>query len=98
MSANSNYSMKVKKSIITDHASYEAYLNELFAVAVTTNGTQNKSINEVLLAKALSYGRAVADAKEDVKRILNVRDAVSVLLKKASATSKYNNNNSYNYE
>lgn len=90
--------MKVKQSIITDQASYEAYLNELFAVAVTTNGTQNKSIDEVLLAKALSYGRAVDDAKEDVKRILNVRGAVYILLKSASATSKHKNNDSSSYE
>lgn len=87
-----------KKNKITDLASYEAYLNDLFVAAVSNQGSVTKSVNEVLLDIALSYGRAVADAKEDVKRILKVRDAVSVLLKKASATSKYNNNNSYNYE
>lgn len=75
-------------------ASYEAYLNALFVDAVNMQGTPTKSIDEVLLAKALSYGRTVDDAKEDVKRILNVRGAVYVLLKSASATSKYNNNNS----
>lgn len=83
-----------KKNKITDLASNEAYLNDLFVAAVSNQGSVTKSVNEVLLDIALSYGRAVADAKEDVKRILNVRDAVSVLLKKASATSKYNNNNS----
>ena len=75
----------IGNNTINDQASYEAYLTKLFAVAVTTNGTQNKSIDEILLAKALSYGRAVDEAKEDVKRILNMRCAVSVLLKSASA-------------
>lgn len=75
-------------------ASYEAYLNALFVDAVNMQGTPTKSIDEILLAKAMSYGRTVDDAKEDVKRILNVRGAVYVLLKSASATSKNNNNNS----
>lgn len=65
-------------------ASYEAYLNALFVDAVNTQGTPNKSIDEILLAKAMCYGRAVDEAKEDVKRILNVRSAVSVLLKSAA--------------
>lgn len=90
--------MKQKKNVITDLASYEAYLNDLFVAAVSNQSSVTKSIDEVLLAKALSYGRAVDDAKEDVKRILNVRGAVFVLLKSASATSKNINNNSYTYE
>ena len=73
-------------------ASYEAYLNALFVDAVNMQGTPTKSIDEILLAKAMSYGRTVDDAKEDVKRILNVRGAVYILLKSASATSKHNNN------
>ncbi len=79
-------------------ASYEAYLNALFVDAVNMQGTPTKSIDEILLAKAMSYGRAVDDAKEDVKRILNVRGAVYILLKSASATSKHKNNDSSSYE
>lgn len=71
---------------ITDQASYEAYLKDLFVLATVTQGTLTKSIDEILLDKALSYGRAVDEAKSDVKRILNVRDAVSLLLKKAAET------------
>lgn len=74
------------KSKITDQASYEAYLKDLFVLATVTQGTPTKSIDEILLDKALSYGRAVDEAKSDVKRILNVRDAVSLLLKKAAET------------
>jgi len=70
---------------INDQASYEAYLNDLFKEAVNTQGTPTKSIDEILLAKALSYGRADDEAKEDVKRILNMCCAVSILLKSASA-------------
>jgi len=77
--------MNKKTKIVADQTSYEAYLNALFVDAVNTQGTPTKSINEILLAKAMSYGRAVDEAKEDVKRILNVRGAVSVLLKSASA-------------
>lgn len=71
---------------ITNQASYEAYLNALFIEAVNTQGTPTASIDEILLAKAMSYGRAVDEAKEDVKRILNVRGAVNVLLKSTSAS------------
>lgn len=70
---------------IVDKASFEEYLNRLFADAVTNHGTIRKSINEILLEKAVSYGRAINDAKEDVKRILNVRAAVSVLLKSTAS-------------
>lgn len=79
--------MKRKKANnINELASYEAYLNDLFVAAVSNQGSVTKSVNEVLLDIALSYGRAVDDAKEDVKRILNVRGAVYVLLKSASAS------------
>ena len=76
---------KNQTNIINDQVSFEAYLNELFTMSVTTNGTQNKSLDEILLEKAMSYGRAIDDAKEDVKRILNVRAAVGVLLKSAAS-------------
>lgn len=72
-------------NMINDQTSKEAYLNALFVDAVNTQGTPEKSIDEILLAKAVSYGRAVDEAKEDVKRILNVRKAVSILLKSASS-------------
>jgi type I site-specific restriction endonuclease len=71
------------KKIITI-AFYEAYLNDLFVLAVSTHGTPEKSVDEILLETAILYGRAVEEAKEDVKRILNVRSAVGVLLKGAS--------------
>lgn len=76
------------KEKITNQASYEEYLNELFVVAVSAHGTPTKSIDEILLEAAILYGRAVEEAKEDVKRILNVRNAVGVLLKGASAQFK----------
>lgn len=72
-------------NMINDQTSKEAYLNALFVDAINTQGTPEKSIDEILLAKAVSYGRAVDEAKEDVKRILNVRKAVSILLKSASS-------------
>lgn len=68
-----------------DQASYESYLNALFVDSVTMQGTPSKSIEEILLTKAISFGRKIDEAKEDVKRILNVRGAVSVLLKSAAA-------------
>lgn len=78
--------MKTKFNIkIADKASFEEYLDRLFTDAVTLNGTTDKSIDEILLEKAVSYGRAIDDAREDVKRILNVRAAVGVLLKCAAS-------------
>ena len=77
---------------INNQASYEAYLNVLFSVAVTTHGTPTESIEDVLLAKAQSYGRTSDEAMLDVKQILNVRSAVSILLKKASE-EKFNSIN-----
>lgn len=73
---------------ITNQASYEAYLNDLFSVAVNTHGTPTESIEDVLLAKAQSYGRTDDEAMLDVKQILNLRDAVAVLIKKTA--EKYN--------
>ena len=70
---------------IADKASFEEYLDRLFIDAVTHNGTTGKSIDEILLEKAVSYGRAVDKAKDDVKRILNVRAAVGVLLRSAAS-------------
>ena len=68
-----------------DQASYESYLNALFVDSVTMQGTPSKSIEEILLTKAISFGRKIDEAKEDVKRILNVRAAVGVLLKSAAS-------------
>lgn len=68
-----------------DQASYESYLNALFVDSVTMQGTPSKSIEEILLTKAISLGRKIDEAKEDVKRILNVRAAVGVLLKSAAS-------------
>ena len=73
---------------IENQASYEAYLNVLFSVAVTTHGTPTESIEDVLLAKAQSYGRTDDEAMLDVKQILNLREAVAVLIKKTAETNK----------
>ena len=73
------------KEKIYNQASYEAYLNDLFVLAVSAHETPEKSIDEILQETAFLYGRAVEEAKEGVKRILNVRNAVGVLLKGASA-------------
>lgn len=75
--------IKIEKKI-TNQASYEAYLNDLFVMAVSSHGTPEKSVDEILLETAILYGRAVEEAKEDVKRILNVRNAVGVILKGVS--------------
>ena len=72
------------KEKINNNASYEAYLNGLFVMAVSSHGTPEKSVDEILLETAILYGRAVEEAKEDVKRILNVRSAVGALLKGVS--------------
>ena len=77
--------MKISDKKIITIAFYEAYLNDLFVLAVSAHGTPEKSIDEILLETAFLYGRAVEEAKEGVKRILNVRNAVGVLLKGASA-------------
>lgn len=74
----------MKNEKIYNQASYEAYLNDLFVMTVSSNGTPEKSVDEILLETAILYGRAVEEAKEDVKRILNVRNAVGVLLKGVS--------------
>lgn len=71
-----------------DINSYEIYLNELFQLAVSTKGTANESVEEVLMKKAVSCGRAEDAAKEDVKHILNIRSAVSILIKKAATNIK----------
>lgn len=76
---------KIQNKNTENQATYESYLNALFVDAVNTQGTPTQSIDEILLAKAMSYGRAVDKAKEDVKRILNVRMAVDVLLKSAAS-------------
>ena len=73
--------MKKSIIIIVDEASYEAYLKDLFKLAVTTQGTQTKSIDEILLDKAVACGPTL---EGDVKRILNVRGAVNVILKSTS--------------
>ena len=75
---------------INNQASYEAYLNVLFSVAVTTHGTPTESLEDVLLAKAQSYGRTSDEAMLDVKQIMNLRDAVAVLIKKTAETYKPN--------
>ncbi len=76
--------MKDLATNLETQASYEAYLNDLFVQAVTMRGTPTKSINEILLARALLYGRAVDEAKEDTKHVLNVLAAVKILLKNAA--------------
>ena len=53
--------------------------------AVNTQGTSQKKVDKILHHDALSYERAVVDAKEDVNCIINVRSAVSILVKAASA-------------
>ena len=75
---------------IDNQASYEAYLNDLFSVAVTTHGSPTESIEDVLLAKAQSYGRTGDVAMLDIKQILNLREAVAVLIKKTAETYKPN--------
>lgn len=65
--------MKKRRKNITNKASYEAYLNALFIEAVNTQGTPTASIDEILLAKAMSYECAVDEAKVYVKRTLNVQ-------------------------
>lgn len=71
--------MNNKTKIVADQASIEAYLKALFVGAVNTQVTPTKSNDEILLTMAMSYGRAFDEAKEDVKRILNVGGAVSLL-------------------
>lgn len=75
---------------IDNQASYEAYLNDLFSVAVTTHGAPAETIEDILLAKAQSYGRTSDEAMLDVKQILNLREAVAVLIKKTAETYKPN--------
>lgn len=69
------------KEKINNHASYEEYLNDLFVVAESTHRAPTKSINEILLEKAMSYGCADDEAKESLMRILKVRSGVGVFLK-----------------
>lgn len=76
--------MKNFATKLETQASCEAFLNDLFVQAVTMQGTPTKSINEILLARALSYGHAVDEAKKDVKHVLNVLAAVKILLKNAA--------------
>ncbi|OYP57095.1 hypothetical protein CIK99_08050 [Prevotella sp. P5-92] len=76
---------RIQNNNTMDQASYESYLNALFVDSVTMQGTPSKSIEEILLTKAISFGRKIDEAKEDVKRILNVRAAVGVLLKSAAS-------------
>ena len=43
------------KEKIYNQASYEAYLNDLFVLAVSTHGTPEKSVDEILLETAILY-------------------------------------------
>lgn len=79
--------IKIDKKI-TNQASNEEYHNDLFVIEASTYGTPEKSVDEILLETAILYGRAVEEAKEDVKRILNVRNAVGVILKGVSEKFK----------
>lgn len=76
--------MKRNVNIKAEKASYEAYLYDIFVNAVNTQGTSQKNVDKILHHDALSYERAVVYAKEDVKCIINVRSAVSILLKSVS--------------
>lgn len=65
---------------IIDQATYKAYLKDLFITANTINGTVNKSLEETLLDKAMTYGRTHDEAIEDIKYILNVHSAAMIVL------------------
>ena len=80
--------MKKIDKKITNQASNEEYHNDLFVIEASTYGTLEKGIGVILLETALLYGRAVEEAKEDVKRILNVCNAVGVLVKGVSEKFK----------
>lgn len=69
---------------IRDKASYEAYLMDMFTLAINAKETLKETISDMLYAKASSYGRTGEDAKADVKGILNVRTAVRAYLRGAS--------------
>jgi len=71
--------MNNNTKIVADQASHEAYLKALFVDTVNTQVAPTKSNDEILLTMAMSYGCAFDEAKEDVKRILNVGGAVSLL-------------------
>jgi hypothetical protein len=69
---------------IRNKASYEAYLNDMFSLAINAEATLKETISDMLYAKASSYGRTGEDAKADVKGILNIKAAVKALLRDAS--------------
>lgn len=74
------------KSIKINHSkdSYEEYLEVLFCIALSTNGKPTQSHEEILLNTAISYGRTMNFAKEDMKHVLNIKKAVSLLLKRVA--------------
>lgn len=70
---------------IKGQTAYEEYLNALFDYACVTQATATKSVEEQLLEEALSHGRSMNDAMQDVEIVMNARSAVSILLKKAAS-------------
>ena len=74
---------KIQAIRTANQTSFKGYQNRLFTDVVTNNDAMVKSVNEILLMKTMSYGCEIDDAKEDLKRILCVRVAVGVLLKRA---------------
>ncbi len=78
-----NFKMSKKKTTtIVNQASYEAYLYELFALAVSAQPTAIQSLEDILLDKATSCGRKSEAAQGDVQGVLNIKSAVALLLKK----------------
>lgn len=69
---------------ITNAASYETYLHELFIVAVNSKATCRKSINEILLDQALVWGRTIDEAKLDIKHVQNIQTAFSIIIGNAA--------------
>lgn len=61
---------------------YKEYLIKLYNASITIKADTQHTLGEKLMAISLKAGRSLVQAKDDVRRILNLRSAVASLLDK----------------
>lgn len=61
---------------------YKEYLIKLYTASITIKADTQHTLGEKLMAISLKAGRSLVQAKDDVRRILNLRSAVASLLDK----------------
>lgn len=65
---------------ILNQKEIQKYFLYLIGEAINANVTASKSINDILIEKAILYGRPIDIAREDVRMVINVVSAINILL------------------